>query len=520
METPQQLSLMPSDSSKLAELAPLNIIRTETVLSKLPVHCLSKKGRVDIRILQKGTNGDVRLKWQVSFNERYGQARQLAYKVDTLIVNRRIDESPRPLPVVVRIGSLKEVCKHLGICESGKNIRDLRMAFLQNASAFIDAQLSYRDREGIDRRIEAAFTRYGVVFTGEKLPDGRLADAVYITLNTPYWEVVNSAPFRPLNYDYLKELAPAAQRFYEVLSYRIFAAFKNGRPEAKISYSDYCAFSAQKRHYEHEGFRVQMYKVHKPHLESGYLKTISVQPAVDGEGKRDWVLTYTPGPKAQAEYRTFTSKPEERREILAHASNAVLTAATPAQSTILEESGLNLEHVEALKQRGIAEARARRLLSSLPKEQQVLDQLEWADSLVREDAVGKYRNPAGLYVSILRDDIPPPAGFETSRKRQLRIEAEQSRQQEQLERQRVQLTYEAAYDEYKQRESETRFLALSEDERRERILKKKKEYARLFKHLPAETLEDIALRTVKTELLKDSVLTFMEFCSQQSQTGH
>ena len=53
-----------------------------------------------------------------------------------------------------------------------------------------------------------------MVFTGERLPDGRLADCVYIVLNQPYWEVVNHAPVRPLDYDYLKALTPGAQRFY------------------------------------------------------------------------------------------------------------------------------------------------------------------------------------------------------------------------------------------------------------------------------------------------------------------
>ena len=69
--------------------APLDVIRTETVLSKLPVHNLSKTGRVNIQITKMGPNGLVELKWEVSYSERYGQARQLAYKLDTLIVNCR-----------------------------------------------------------------------------------------------------------------------------------------------------------------------------------------------------------------------------------------------------------------------------------------------------------------------------------------------------------------------------------------------------------------------------------------------
>jgi hypothetical protein len=312
MKESNQLAL--AESSSPAErpvpmydaLSPLNTIRTETVLSRFPVHNLAKKGKVDIRIVRHTGSGAVQLKWEVSFSDRYGQPRQLAYKLDTLIVNRRLDEEGRPLPALIRVGSLREICKQLGMQESGKNTRDVRNAFLQNATAFINAQIVYRAGDGAERRLEAGFTRYGVVFTGETLPDGRLADAVYITLNAPYRDVVNTAPVRPLDYDYLKALTPAAQRFYEVVSFRMYAALKNGWPVAKLSYSDYCAFSAQQRYFDHEHFRVQMYKIHKPHLESGYLKSITIDAVTDEEGHSDWLMNYVPGPKARSEFRTFT----------------------------------------------------------------------------------------------------------------------------------------------------------------------------------------------------------------------
>ena len=38
--------------------------------------------------------------------------------------------------------------------------------------------LHYSDRPGQPRRLEAGFNRYGVVFTGESLPDGTSADPV------------------------------------------------------------------------------------------------------------------------------------------------------------------------------------------------------------------------------------------------------------------------------------------------------------------------------------------------------
>jgi len=92
--------------STQSEALSLELIRTETVLSRLPVHNLAKQGRVNIQIIKTTPTGEVELKWEVSYSERYGQARQLAYKLDTIIINQRIDEAGRPLPKLLRIGSL------------------------------------------------------------------------------------------------------------------------------------------------------------------------------------------------------------------------------------------------------------------------------------------------------------------------------------------------------------------------------------------------------------------------------
>ena len=92
----------------------------------------------------------------------------------------------------------------------------------------IDAKLSYNARDGRKRKLETAFHRYSVVFTGEEFPDGTRADAVYLVLDQNYWEVLNNAPDRPLDYAYLKALSPSAQRFYEIISYRMFTASSMG----------------------------------------------------------------------------------------------------------------------------------------------------------------------------------------------------------------------------------------------------------------------------------------------------
>ena len=92
-------------------LTPLNVIRTENVLSRFPAHNLSKKGKIDIQIVKRNSQGEVEIKWEVSYNDKHGQARQLAYKLDTIVINRRIEEEGRPIPKLIRLGKPARNCR-------------------------------------------------------------------------------------------------------------------------------------------------------------------------------------------------------------------------------------------------------------------------------------------------------------------------------------------------------------------------------------------------------------------------
>src|SRR5512135_2013885 len=168
------------------EIVSLNVIRAETALSRYPVHRLAKQGTIDIEIREESETGDVLIRWEVDYGVNYGQPGPLAYKVDTLIVNRRIEEAGRPIPQIIKLGSLNDICRELGLRESGANTNHLKKALYQSAFAAITAKLRYKSSDGTWRSIEVGDTRYGIVFTGETLPDGRIADAVYLILHDFY----------------------------------------------------------------------------------------------------------------------------------------------------------------------------------------------------------------------------------------------------------------------------------------------------------------------------------------------
>jgi hypothetical protein len=192
---------------------------------------------------------------------------------------------------------------------SGANTNDVRKALHQNASAYITARIAYKGTDGAERTIEAGFSRYSVIFTGERFPDGRKANAVYLILNDVYIKVLHEAQTRPLDYDYLRDLPPAAQRFYELIGFQIYAVLKHERPRARLLYSDFCIRAPQTRYPDYEHVKKQMYKVHAPHLKSGYLAKVQFQEQRGESGEPDWLMLYTPGHKAQAEYREASKKP-------------------------------------------------------------------------------------------------------------------------------------------------------------------------------------------------------------------
>ena len=289
------------------ELSLPNPIRVETALSRFPVHRLAKHGEIAINITERNEHGELSVRWEVDYSKNHGQPGPLAYKLDTLIINRRIEEAGRPIPRIIKLGSLRDLCRELGLSE-GKNVNSIRKALRQNAFAGITAKIRYRQNDGTERTLEADFTRYHVVFTGETLPDGRKADAVYIVLSDLYMQVINGAMTRPLDYDYLKSLSPAAQRFYELLSYRMYATIKNDRPRAKLRYSELCTYAPLVRQYDRTVVQPQMARIHAPHLKSGYIARVQYEQTVDGDGRPDWIMLYVPGPKARAEYRAFTRR--------------------------------------------------------------------------------------------------------------------------------------------------------------------------------------------------------------------
>ena len=436
-------------SQQTPELVPLNIIRVETALSRFPVHRLAKQGTVAIEIREKSPNGEVLIQWEVSHNSRYGQPGPLAYKLDTLIVNRKIEEATRPIPRIVRLGTLLEIAERLDL---GRDTNLVKKCLRQNAGALITAKFRYRGNDKTERTIEADFTRYAVVFTGEELPDARKADAVYLVLNDVFIHVINGAQTRPLDYGYLKELPPASQRLYEHLSFQIYAALKNSRKEARLSYAEFCTYAPLTRFAKWDQVRPQMARIHRPHLKSGYIESVKFEQTADRDGKPDWLMVYVPGLKARAEYRAFTKRGGPRTLEIEQAAPVL---PTPAET---EVTPLERELVS----RGVTSSIARELVATYPEEQ-IAAQVEHFDWLKEKHPKNVKENPGGFLASAIRDGYAPQNGFESKADREKRRESEEAERRKKLDDDRRKMAEKRREAELEQRIT-TRWEAMTTDE--------------------------------------------------------
>jgi len=380
----------------------------------------------------------------------------LAYKLDTLVVNRILDQMGRPLPELIRVGSLSEVCRSLGTQDTGPNIANIKAAFLQNASTFINARVRYKTRNGREKHTEIGYTRYSVVFTGERLPDGTQADAVHIILNPPYREFLNHVETRPLDYEYLKKLPPGPQRFYELLSFQIYGAIAGGRARAKLLYSEYCSHAPQVRYGTFDQAKKQMFKLHAPHRTSGYISKVDYQEIAGEDGNVDWEMFYTPGPKAYVEYQAFTN-----RQLPA-------SLAGPSQLTRDKAAGQGIPVQATL----------------------------------------------GLYVFYIRDNIAAPATFFSSRKTRLHEEAQQVKNKERAREARLEIDYEAYCAAEVARFAE----AMPAEEYKQLFDEQRRHTRTLFKSMTPEQLDDVTHRSIRGEIENKGlvpILSFKEFAKRQ-----
>ena len=154
------------------------------------------------------------------------------------------------------------------------------------------------------------------------------------------------------------------------------------------------------------------------------------------------------------------------------------------------------------------------MLANIKPGQEVLDQLEYVDSLVAKDTRGRLANPPGLYVMYIRDAVAPPPAFNTSRKRALLEQSRQRKRLDQAEAAQRKLDYESFCA-----AETTRYIDdLPPAEYNALLVTHRRQNKRLFTEMSSADLEVLSQGTVHSEIQHSrrvALPTFDEFADRQ-----
>lgn len=294
---------------KEIKLAISETLRSEFHFLKFPFFDLcprsSKKDRIEIKEVEESEEGKVEVWWKVVRGLDYNLPSSLARRVHKEVVERILNNKNKPTPQLIKLGSMRQICRVMNIVESGKNIREIKGALKDILGATIEAKGTFRQKEkkGEKKFFEGAFHLYeGVFFTGETLPDGTKADAAYVLLNPMYVQNFNNNYVVPLDYQYFQALkGDIASRMYEVLSIWFYPAMENGRTYIQKKYSELCNYFPLTRQEVKKRAKKQLKIAHQQHVTNGFLA--SEPDWMDTDKKDDWVIRYYIGPKARDWYK-------------------------------------------------------------------------------------------------------------------------------------------------------------------------------------------------------------------------
>ena len=410
-------------------------LRTEFNFLKYPFFDLSKdseRAKIKIEEWIDSKEGNLHILWLVTRNIESkfpGDFEKRLHRAIEQIINA----TPKPIENPLRLGSLRYIAMLMGINpDSGKNREDIKQAFKNIVKTTIESEGTYQVKQsGTKQFINDTFHLYDrVILTGEELPSGQTASCVYLMLGTWYLKNINNNYVVPLDWRFYNQLTGSTTtRMYEFLSIYFFAAMERRGDYHDLKYSQICDFFPLIRQDQKWKAKKQLKRAHDSLLEAEYLAKIEW---LDINQNDNWVIRYWVGPRAREEYKI--NKTEYR--IVEDIRPIALPERRHRRSDEDRE-----ELVSGLKERGVAEKKAERLVENYSREQ-ITEKIKVFDYLVTHKSNLITKNPPGWLVKAIEGDYAPPIDFETDEQKRQREEGK-AEEERRIEEKRKR-------DEYKQ----------------------------------------------------------------------
>ena len=491
MELDAQLKLLDLDGVGKRQTdglpASTDLVRIEKNLSTLGFFTPSKsRGRVEVRertlIFRRDEDGQqVEVSATILPSAKYGlpsTADQDKYFAMQKVIQERRRMGPIENPI--RFSST-DLLRIMGMRDSGTNYQDVQ-SWLHRMTVTGIISRGVVFHAGRRKWLTDTFHVFErVVTTGSDLGDGAVADCNYVWLSAWQLENINNNYLMPLDLErYWKLRGSIAKGLAPLLQLWLYASRSRGQFEKR--YADLCAILDIKPQ-KHRSLVVKQLGPSLDELvENGYLQRWEIADTADG---REFKLV--------AEHGALFLP--DGGEGLPAPSEPATGAVALAKPTLL---GL-------LVDRGLSERTARNLLQHLPEHQPVELQIQWVDYILSTSS-GRVKNPPGFYVSLLKDDVKPPAWF-LERLAQPVGTGEREAVDEHSQR-------ELAYSNYRRQMVDTQVLRVLGAERHGALVDAHiPAFTKQYPKLPATTIREIAAGAVARDIERGlELISFEEYC--------
>lgn len=282
------------------------IVKSEVNLLVFPFFALNnrevrERTEIEFRAQVERDGEKMEILWNVSANPKYGYPgpfdKSLHKAIEQLITEMDPPIS-NPIPF-----SIYDLCQKVGKGIGGRQYQGIKEIIERIVATTIKSRGAFYHK-GKKRWIDDTFHLYDrVIFKGEELPDGTVAEKNYLFLSSWYLESINAFYLKPLDFDYYNSLnSTIAQRLYELLGVKFYRILQSGLTCLRYRYSTLCQLLPITRQKYLSKARERLDPAHKELKNTNFLrKVIWRRGPVEG----DWFIYYYPGSRAEEEIKLY-----------------------------------------------------------------------------------------------------------------------------------------------------------------------------------------------------------------------
>ena len=307
------------------EISLPKIIKSETNFLVLPFFALERKDKRLKTEYKKITKENGQIKetiWNVSANFEYGYPGPFDRGVHKAIEQIITEIIKRDIIIKNPIKfSIYDLCKRMGI-KGGGNYQQIKNALERIQATVIKSEKAFYYK-GKKEWISSVFGLYdGVIFRGEQLEDGSIAEKNLLHLGNIYLQSLNSFNIKSIDYTYWRSLkSKIASRLYEILGVKFFGVRNKKEGFIRYKYSTLCQLLPVTSHRYISDAKRQLNPGNNELKDTGFISKYEWSE----NGHNEWLIYYWPGERAKEEIKKGKIKsinnqigeylPEPKREV-------------------------------------------------------------------------------------------------------------------------------------------------------------------------------------------------------------